>query len=368
MLVRNAFGQVCVGFLAIVLVACQYAGATHAPDGQSLIPSSASAGADASVLATSNSPSAPAGETPRPTRSPRLPSTPRPDIEARLQDQARKALDRWADVIGDAPPNAIVFTSGLTRGGGWHGKNADDKKVAFYAGMLEATVTLATETPPPGEVTWPDGSTSAAVLLSASEALDDLIVTAEAPDSCGQGECDRLKVIGATLTVAERDTSRGVARVPVWEFEFAESDVPLNPITQVAVRDRVILGPAGEWDPYGDNPIGTRIEAAYGTPADTQLTVSFVGSPGRGDKPCGADYTAEAVESDLAVVVIVRASQTFTPDSPRPTLMVCIALGALRTATVELDRPLGDRTVLEVQFGTPVVVIPEDPPPDSALD
>ena len=68
------------------------------------------------------------------------------------------------------------------------------------------------------------------------------------------------------------------------------------------------------------------------------------------DKPCGDDYTAEAVESDLAVVVIVTRH-------PHATIGACSAVGARRTATATLAAPLGDRVVLDLQTGAPVQVV-----------
>ena len=68
--------------------------------------------------------------------------------------------------------------------------------------------------------------------------------------------------------------------------------------------------------------------------------------------PCGEDYTAEAVESELAVVVIV----TRHPHTP-PFGEACSAVGARRTATATLAAPLHDRVVLDLQQGTPVPVV-----------
>lgn len=63
------------------------------------------------------------------------------------------------------------------------------------------------------------------------------------------------------------------------------------------------------------------------------------------------DYTAEAVESDLAVVVIVTRH-------PRVGLgEACTAVGARRTATATLVAPLGDRVVLDLQQGAPVSLV-----------
>ena len=80
-----------------------------------------------------------------------------------------------------------------------------------------------------------------------------------------------------------------------------------------------------------------------------QLTASFTGAPDGADKPCGEDYTAEAVESDLAVVVIVTRHSNPSPGG-------CTLGGAVRTATAALAKPLGDRTVLEAMEGQPVPV------------
>ena len=75
------------------------------------------------------------------------------------------------------------------------------------------------------------------------------------------------------------------------------------------------------------------------------LEIEFVGS----DDSCGLEYTAEAVESQLAVVVIVS-------ERPGPDAKACRLIGVIRTATVPLEGPLGSRAVLEVRQGLPVPV------------
>jgi hypothetical protein len=71
------------------------------------------------------------------------------------------------------------------------------------------------------------------------------------------------------------------------------------------------------------------------------LTVHFVGAEGAGDKPCGADYTVEAVESDNGVVAIVYEHR-----NPLP--VPCDAVGYFRTAAVTLAKPLGNRTLIDL--------------------
>ena len=117
-------------------------------------------------------------------------------------------------------------------------------------------------------------------------------------------------------------------------------------VTRVAIANPVVVAP-GEGDPQ----LGLAIDSASGSVGGTGLTVAFTGAPDPGDKPCGEDYTAEAVESDLAVVVIVTRH-------PHATVDACTLAGAPRTATATLAAPLGDRVVLDFQQGdTPVPVV-----------
>jgi hypothetical protein len=133
--------------------------------------------------------------------------------------------------------------------------------------------------------------------------------------------------------------------------------VPINAIQRVAVADAIAISPAER--ETSRSTLGTHIDAAYGSPNDSTITVSFVDSPERGGTPCGADYTAEVVESDLAIVVIVRAHGTVGGGA-------CSAVGATRTASVSLAAPLGERTILDAQLGVPITLEPGPPPPDAA--
>jgi hypothetical protein len=155
-----------------------------------------------------------------------------------------------------------------------------------------------------------------------------------------------LRITAAQLTAGPVETSRGPATAPVWEFTVQGTAVK---VTRVAIAAPVTVVPP-PWDPY-DAPVGISIDSATGTVGGRQLTVTFVGAPAPGDQGCTADYTAEAVESPTAVVVIL----TEHPHSPF--FAACTAVGARRTATVELAVPLGERAVLEVKEGLPVPVL-----------
>lgn len=94
--------------------------------------------------------------------------------------------------------------------------------------------------------------------------------------------------------------------------------------------------PARDWEPaVGDHK---KLALMAGRVASTKTLAS--GAP--------AD-TAEAVESDLAVVVVVTRH-------PYQTLGACSLVGARRRASLSLAAPLGERAVLEVQQGLPVSV------------
>ena len=97
-------------------------------------------------------------------------------------------------------------------------------------------------------------------------------------------------------------------------------------------------------------PVGLAIQSAKASADGRTLVATFVGAPDPGDRPCGADYDGEAVESSTAVVVIVTAR-------PHLQLGACTAVGGYRTVEVMLAAPLNDRAVLEVQQGTPVPVV-----------
>ncbi len=102
-------------------------------------------------------------------------------------------------------------------------------------------------------------------------------------------------------------------------------------------------------------PLNMHIDAARGSASGQSLTVFFTGRVLGAANACGADYTAEAVESAAGVAVIIH-------EHPNPYAgvdangIVCTMVGAVRTAVVALSRPLAERAVLETNRGQPVPV------------
>jgi hypothetical protein len=259
----------------------------------------------------------------------------------RVHAQAWAALDRWAAAAQGAAGSEIAIVGAATgQVGDWEEAVGDNNKRALMAGLVRVAADLPKDSPPPGFVAWADGTSTPVTVPSAAEALDAIARSAGGP--CG--ECRPLEVTSARLVTGPVETTRGRATVPIWQFTIQGSRVL---ITRVAIAGPVTPQPP----PWNANnpPVGISIDSAVGLPADARLIVSFVGAPDPGNKACGADYTAEAVESDLAIVLIVT-------EHAFPFGGACSAVGAIRTATVQLASPLGRRAVLEVKEGRPVKV------------
>jgi hypothetical protein len=260
--------------------------------------------------------------------------------------EAQAALDRWAAAVSKAggPPRfsgRAEYATGQI--GEWERLDlASNGKIALMAGAVRADPDLSDSVPPDADVHWADGVIRNVALMSARDALAEL--KADGNGQCG--ECRPLIVSGARLSTAEVTTSRGQATVPVWEFTLQATSVR---VTLVA------LSPAATAQVAPHDGVGSRVDSAAGTRTGRALTVTFIGAFGPGSQPCGADYDAEAVESSLAVVVIVHEHRYLSPD-PSASQIACAAVGATRTATVQLAEPLGDRAVLDPMEGVPVSV------------
>ena len=260
----------------------------------------------------------------------------------KLREQADAALTRWADAVAAAGGKPRVVVVGELTGqiGDWEAKVGDNNKQALYAGLVSAIDLMPTAVPPDGDIEWPDGTTTAVPLLSAVEAV--AAIRSNTTATCD--ECTPLQITAAVLSSGPVETTLGPAVAPVWEFALEGTAVK---VTRVALANPVTVVPP-PWNP-NDPPGGLRIDSASATVDGLELRVQFVGAPLGGDQPCGEDYTAEAVESDLAVAVIVTRHLNLGAGG-------CSAVGAMRTAVAMLAAPLGDRAVLEIQEGLPVPV------------
>lgn len=261
---------------------------------------------------------------------------------APAHQRAQVVLSAWAEAVASAGERAAVTPVGELTGqiGDWEEAVGDNNKRALMAGLVASVAPLSDEAPPDGEVTWQDGTTTKVPLLGAQQAIVAIESTTAAPCS----DCAMLLVTAARLASGPIQTSRGPATAPIWELTLQGTAVKL---TRVAIANPVVVAP----DEIGSQ-LGLAIDSASGTVGGQELTVAFVGAPDPGNMPCGEDYTAEAVESDLAIVVIVTRHPHVVPFGE-----ACFLVGARRTASATMAAPLGDRVVLDLQQGTPVPIV-----------
>jgi hypothetical protein len=270
----------------------------------------------------------------------------RPEATDRLHRQAQDALDRWAQAVKDNGGSTITFTGELTSQiGDWEGALAQTDKSALMGGAIVAASPLSEDRPGKREVRWTDGPKLDTEVLSAAQALEALLADVE--QRCDK--CTPLEITDANLATGLAETSTGPAEVPTWVFTIKGTAVR---VTRVAVDGSVTVDPP-PWN-VDDPPEGRSIDHAVGDASSRTLEVQFAGAPKGADEPCGADYSAEAVESDLAVVVIIHTTEYGGSSN-----QTCLANAAGRTASVSLAAPLGERVVLEGREGLPVPVLPQ---------
>jgi hypothetical protein len=260
---------------------------------------------------------------------------------SKAHDQANAALDQWAEAVAKLGSTPLVVPVGelTSQIGNWEVDVGDNNKQALMAGRVFTNDVLDGQAQD-GEVTWPDRSVTKVPVMSAQDAI---VAIGNAAQTTSCDGCTDLTAIEATLVSGEIQTTRGRATAPIWSFTIQGTDVK---VTRVAIANSLIV-PQLPWDPSFSS-VGLHIDSALGSMTGKEVSVSFTGAPDPASKPCGEDYSAEAVESDQAVVVIVvRRGRGFT-------LGGCPAVGARRTATATLKDALGDRAILNVDDGQPV--------------
>ncbi|MGW6743859.1 hypothetical protein ACWGDX_24575 [Streptomyces sp. NPDC055025] len=185
------------------------------------------------------------------------------------------------------------------------------------------------------------GGPGPAVDCATAMPLEDGTAAARCEPSGAVG-AEPVEIDRAVFGLALRTVEGREALVPAWLFEVVPGGgAPSNTLVQVAVAPESLAKSAPESKPkqepepkQGDPGL-----MSYGADGRT-LSLRFLGGV------CGT-YRAHADESGTAVKV--RISHTSSgPDQ------VCVAMAKAQTAKVTLERPLGERRVVDAVTGEPV--------------
>ncbi|MEU7385011.1 MULTISPECIES: hypothetical protein [unclassified Streptomyces] len=181
-----------------------------------------------------------------------------------------------------------------------------------------------------GRVKWESGGSLTLPLLEARQAYEAV--------ARGGNDGPHLTVTGAKLGEMTLSTSRGPATVPAWLFTLDGYGTPLK---RVAVRP--LKPPAPPVEPITEGPSDALqpLRQLVGTARDGR-SVTVIADHGA----CDDGPAVAVLETDGSVVL--SASVVGTKEGP------CADLGLSETVTVKLDRPLGDRVLLDAFTGQPV--------------
>lgn len=249
--------------------------------------------------------------------------------------RAQQVADAW-----DGSKAAEVWRSGYYPLGdaappppdGFH---SEDDKIAHMLENYLLRGELPTTAPEKGQVKWKDGETLTLPLLDARQAYTAL-ARVDIPEE------PQLTVTGAKLGEMTIATSRGPATIPAWLFTLEGYDEPLK---RAAFRSsKPPKPPVGRADdgrtaPEGLMELGQLIEVSEDGRSVT--VVAYHGS-------CDDGPAVDVLETDGSVVLSASIVGGNTTGE------VCTAELNGKEVTVKLDRPLGDRILLDAFKGRPV--------------
>ncbi|MEU6826653.1 hypothetical protein ABZ921_39125 [Streptomyces atriruber] len=245
-----------------------------------------------------------------------------------LAARARQVAEAW-----DGSAAAAAWRTGyhptretvqLPRGG-LRGR-ADEQ--AFEDGRFVLRGELPGPEPRDGRVRWPGGATLTRPLVGADESYRRLA------RSRGAGK-PHLTVTGVERGEMRMATSRGPATVPAWLYTL---DGYASPLRQAAVLPSKPPRP----------PIG-RAHDLPGLPLDRLVRTAADGRSVTVIALHGACDDGAAVNALETAGSVVLASSVKGADDG-----ICTTQAKMQRVTVELDRPVGDRVLLDAHTGRPV--------------
>jgi hypothetical protein len=217
--------------------------------------------------------------------------------------------------------------------------HSGDDKSAYASGHLDLAAALPTAGPE-AQVVW-DGGAQLSLPLVSAEAVFRSLTENKGP--CAGRCAARLSVTAVRPAVRTVRTSRGQARIPVWEFTVAGYTDPfVHPA--VAGQQPVRAVPPASPEPVIPDTSGAVWRS---TSADGRTLTAMV--------PAGGCYKAlpgEVYETDQVVVLIGHSHLGQPVGTPCPANLTGLPV------TFRLSRPLGDRVVLNLSTGAPEALPP----------
>lgn len=222
------------------------------------------------------------------------------------------------------------------------GDGTGETKDALTNGRFVLQTPLSMPAPPPGRVTFADGTTMSVPLETAGAAFTEIapgISTCPTSADPAAAACRVLQVTRVDLGTDTILTSRGPATVPMWQFTVAGL---APPVERVAVSPSVIT----RTPVSGGNGVSLPgIDGPRALAAISESAVTFRVMVG------DCDIEEHPLLYEDAQTVVVGVFSTTKQG-------ICDAVGVIKAFTVTLAKPLGTRVVLDVLTGDPLAVGP----------
>ncbi|WP_143737280.1 hypothetical protein [Microbispora sp. GKU 823] len=201
--------------------------------------------------------------------------------------------------------------------------------------------------PGAGQVRWDDGSAMRVPVIGPAEALQAVSPWPEEwiwPDRHTYPDGEAYKLTGAEFTTIRLETVRGMATVPAWRLHFSNLPGPIDRVAADQEALDTVKRAVGRHDP-GDEQI-MDVEAR----GERRLLVRYEYGTCNGEP---LDVVLRVSEQPDVVVLGL--------DVPSQGDGLCAGTGMGGQGVVGLDRPLGDRVVLDAMSGLPVLCLRRAP-------
>ncbi|MGW3654793.1 hypothetical protein ACWD6R_03310 [Streptomyces sp. NPDC005151] len=242
------------------------------------------------------------------------------------------AAAAWRD--GFHPMSDVIQ---LPRGG--LRSKADRQAYQDHSFVLEGK--LPATSPKDGRVAWDDGRTLTRPLVGADESYKTMAGGARVDGK------QHLTVTGARLGEMSVATARGPAVVPAWLYNLKGYDSPLK--QAAVIPSKLPQSPIKQALDVPGYPLNRMVQMSADRRSVTVVALHGV---------CDGGPAVDVLETRGSVVL--SASVKDQTDGGH-----CTKQGKLQQVTLKLDRPVGDRVLLDAHTGRPVPYRPPHGPSPS---